>query len=116
MDAVAITIGVSWIITAFLLVGLSIPLVRGQVGRNALYGVRIRESLESDDAWFAINRFGGKRLIVWSIPLAMVGFASLFLPLQSNTGLALGLGFVPLIFVFIPAVEMVRFARRYRTK
>jgi len=116
MDAVAITIGISWTVVGLVCIGLAIPLVRGQVGRNALYGVRFSQSFQSDDAWFAINRFGGRRLIVWSIPLVAIGIISFFLPLQSHTGLTLTLGFAPLIFILIPLIETWRFARRYRPR
>jgi hypothetical protein len=116
MDAVAITIGISWTVVGLICIGLAIPLVRGQVGRNALYGVRFPESFQSDDAWFAINRFGGRRLIVWSLPLIVIGIVSFFLPLQSHTGLTLTLGFAPLIFILIPVVEAWRFARQYRPR
>jgi len=116
MDPVAVTVGVSWTITGLLCAGLAVPLVRGQVGRNAFYGVRFPQSFQSDDAWFAINRFGGKRLLVWSIPLVAVGITSFFLPLQSHTALALTLGFAPLIFILIPVLESWRFARQYRPK
>jgi len=116
MDAVAITIGMSWTVAGLLCIGLGIPLVRGRIGPNALYGVRFPQSFQSDDAWFAINRFGGKRLIVWSIPLIVIGIISFFLPLRSHTGLTLALGFAPLVFILIPVVESWRFARRYRPR
>jgi len=116
MDAVAITVGISWTITGLLCVGLAIPLIRGRVGRNAFYGVRFPESFQSEEAWIAINRFGGKRLIIWAIPIIVVGITSFFLPLQSRSGLTLTLGFAPLIFVLIPALESWRFARRYRSR
>ena len=116
MDAVAITIGISWTVVGLLCIGLAIPLMRGRVGRNPFYGIRFPQSFQSDDAWFAINRFGGRRLIVWSVPLVVIGIASFFLPLQSHTGLTLTLGFAPLIFIFIPVVEAWRFAQRYRPR
>ncbi len=116
MDAVSITVGGGWVVAGLAMFGLALPLVRERVGRNALYGIRLRESLRSDDAWFAINRYGGKRLIVWSIPLILVGAVSLFLPLRSHAALTLALGFAPLVFVVIPVVESWRFARRYPPK
>ena len=116
MDPVAITVGVSWTLTGLLCLALSIPLIRGQVGRNRLYGVRFPASFQSDEAWLAINRFGGRRLAAWSFALIAVGVASFFLPLQSHTGLTLTLGFAPLVFVLAPVVETWRFARRYRRR
>lgn len=112
MDTVSVTVGISWMAGGLLMLGLSIPLMRGRVGRNPIYGVRFPRSFQSGDAWTAINRFGGRRLAVWSVPLILVGLVSLFLPLQSNPGLALLLGFGPLVFVLIPAIESWRYARR----
>jgi hypothetical protein len=97
-------------------IALAIPLVRGQAGRNGFYGVRFPQSFASDDAWLAINRYGGKRLIIWSIPILIVGIASLLVPLQSRTALTLIIGFGPLIFVLIPLWESWRFARRYASR
>src|SRR5436309_1866622 len=95
MDPVAITIGCAWTLAGLLIIVLAIPLVSGGVGRNRLYGIRLRQSFQSDDAWYAINRFGGKQLIVWAVPLIPVGIACLFLPLQSHPGLALTIGLAP---------------------
>ena len=114
MDAVAITIGISWTLVGLLCIALSVPPIRGRVGRNVLYGVRFPESFESEEAWLAINRFGGTRLAAWSVPLILIGLVSFFLPLQSNTALTLTLGFAPLLFILIPLFQCRRFARRYR--
>jgi hypothetical protein len=116
MDPVAITVGISWTLAGLVCIGISIPLIRGRVRMNELYGVRFRQSFQSDEAWFAINRFGGKRLAIWSVPLIVVGLVSLFLPLRSNTGLTLVLGFAPLLFIAIPMFQSWRFARRYRPR
>lgn len=113
MDPVAITVGISWTLTGLIIIGLAIPLVRGRVGRNSLYGVRFPQSFQSDDAWYAINRFGGRRLILWAVPLILVGISCFFIPLQAHSGRALTLGFAPLIFVLVPCFQAWRFARHY---
>jgi len=116
MDTVGLVVGTSWTLAGLLTFALSIPLVRGQVGRNPFYGARFPESFASDEAWYAINRFGGRRLAGWSIPLLVVGLVSFFLPLEKNTGLTLALGFMPLVFLLIPMLQTWRFARRYAAK
>jgi hypothetical protein len=116
MDAVAITVGLGWTIAGLLSLGLAIPLVRGQIGRNALYGVRFPESFRSDEAWFAINRYGGQRMMIWSIPIIATGILCFFLPLQARPGLALVLAFTPLLFVLFPVWDSWRFARRFSAK
>jgi hypothetical protein len=112
MDPIAFTIGFAWTLAGLVCIGLAIPMARGRTRRNLLYGARFRESFESDEAWQAINRFGGKQLIGWSIPLLVVGLVSFFLPLQAQPGLSLTLGFAPLVFVLAPAFNTWRFARR----
>lgn len=112
MDAVALTVGISWTLAGLLCLAVSLPLVRGKVGRNAFYGVRIPQAFQSDEAWLEINRYGGKRLAIWSVPMVVTGVVCLFLPLQSNTALTLVLGFGPLAFVLIPLLESWRFAQR----
>lgn len=116
MDIVAITVGLSWIIAGIICILLAIPLARGQIGRNSFYGARFRQPFESDEAWQAINRFGGKQMIGWSIPLIVLGAVSFFLPLQSHIAMTLVLGFAPLIFILIPAFNTWRFARRLEHK
>lgn len=113
MDPVALTVGLCWTLAGLLCVALSISLIRGRVRRNAFYGVRFPESFASDDAWLAINRFGGKRLAAWSPALVLTGVACFLLPLRQHTSLTLTLGFAPLIFLLIPAWQSWRFARRY---
>ena len=113
MDTVSMTIGLSWICIGLLTTGLAIPLVQGRVKRNALYGVRFRQSFESDEAWLAINRFGGWAMIYWAVPLFAVGVVALFLPLGSQPFWALVFGFAPLLCILVPLVLSWRFARRY---
>ncbi|MBA4020088.1 MAG: hypothetical protein C0483_23225 [Pirellula sp.] len=79
-----------------------------------MYGARFPRAFESDDDWFAINRFGVRHLIGWSIPMIMTGILSFFLLLQSHTGLTLTHNFASLAFVLVSVVETWRFARRYQ--
>src|SRR4030095_2737168 len=69
MDPVAITIGIGWIAVGLISIGLAVPLVQGKVRRNALYGMRFPQSFQSDAAWFAINRYGARRLMIWALPM-----------------------------------------------
>ncbi len=114
MDPVAIILGTSWTITGLLIIGVCIPLAQGRIGRNRFYGIRLSQSLRSDDYWFAINRFGGKHMMVWSVPLVLVGIVCFFLPLLPHPVLTLALGFAPCICLVMPIFQTFRFAQRYR--
>ena len=113
MDVVSITIGGGLTLAGLLIIAVSIPLVRGWVPRNSLYGVRTPTTLKSDDAWFEINRYGGRQLIAWAIPLIVAGATCFFLPLQVHPVRAIVLGFSPLAILAIPIVRIMMFARRF---
>jgi hypothetical protein len=106
MDAISLVVGVSWMFTGILLIAVAVPLAMGRVPRNALYGVRFRKSFASDQAWLDINRYGGRRLILWSIPLVIIGIVAMFMPMEDRPGLALTMGLAPMVFIFIPVIEM----------
>jgi hypothetical protein len=107
-----LVIGTAWIVTGLVSLALALPLIAKRVGRNALYGVRFRESFESDEAWFAINHFGGQRLAWWSLPQIAYGVVVYFLPLTDKPGWTILAGVAPLAFILIPMLQAWRFARR----
>jgi hypothetical protein len=93
---------------AILITVISIPLVKRKISMNPWYGVRIPKSFESEENWYKINAYGGKRLILW--------IAAFFLPLDSDAGgtvlLTLLLAFAPLIAIVPPIIEIVIFSRK----
>ncbi|MBM7604617.1 hypothetical protein JOC75_002620 [Metabacillus crassostreae] len=86
-----------------LFVGLSIPLYKERIKMNHLYGVRFSKSFESDENWYKINKYGAKRMMLWSIPLFVIGIITIFLPPLSDFLLVI-LTFLPCIII-IPAIE-----------
>jgi hypothetical protein len=115
LQPINIVIGTGWIIAGLVALGLSIPLMANRIGPNPLYGIRFRESFQSDQAWYAINQFGGKRMALWSLPQIACGIAAYFLPLDNNPTLTLVAGLAPLAFVLVPVLETWRFAKRSAT-
>ena len=112
MDPTGIAIGFSNIFTGGIVLLLALPLLRGSIKPNHLYGVRFAQAFASDQAWYEINRYGARRLIFWSIPVVLLGVVAIFLPLGSSFAATLLFACAPLIVV-IPAIESWRFARRY---
>ena len=113
MDPVSLIIGVSWILAGLLCIALAVPLAMRRVRRNSLYGMRFPQSYASEDAWLAINQYGGRRMLLVSPLLIAVGVVSLFLPLQTDFGFAIVIAFVPLIFILVAVFQTWRFARAY---
>jgi hypothetical protein len=112
MDLVALTVGLSWLFTGALCILLSLPLIKRKIPRNSFYGMRFPQSYQSDEAWFKINEFGGKQMLLWSLLIIAAGTLALFLPLQGHPARALFIGLFPLVFILTPVLLTWRFARR----
>lgn len=96
--------------SAFLFTVLAIPLYKEKVKMNSLYGVKFPQSYKSDEKWYRINKYGAKRMIIWSVPIFTAGIIILFLPpLQESTALIVSM--LPLL-ILIPMVESYLYARK----
>jgi hypothetical protein len=47
---------------------------------NRFYGVRFRQSFQSESAWREINAFGGKALMAASVPVLIAGIHGMIRP------------------------------------
>ncbi len=110
MDATSIALGLSNIFVGTLMIVISLPLARRKVPMNRLYGVRFKKSFESEENWYAINAYGGRLFIMWSVPLVLIGVATFFLPLEGKPFRITLLACAPLILL-VPAFMSCRYAR-----
>lgn len=111
MDSVSIMVGVSNIFSGMLIIVISIPLLRGWVSRNRVYGIRFAKSFESEENWQRINAYGARRLMIWSVPIIAMGIIALFIPLHGRETVTLLVAGAPLITI-VPAVESYLYARK----
>jgi uncharacterized membrane protein len=116
MDPVALMIGLGFTVVGTLIILLCIPLTRDRVPRNWFYGMRTPTSLRSDAAWYAINRFGGRRFIAWGVPVVLLGVAGMFLPLVAHPGLTFGLVGAELLCIVVPWFQTARYSRRFKNR
>lgn len=98
-----IFLGLMHISISLIICVLCIPLAKGKVPMNNVYGIRTKKALESDENWYKINEYGAKQFIVWSILLALIGFAVLVIPIKGSFLYSLLL-YAPLLYI-IPAVK-----------
>jgi hypothetical protein len=101
-----IIFGLTNIACALLIIGISIPLVKRKIKMNSWYGVRIPKSFESEENWYKINVYGGKELIIWSIPIILSGIICFFIPINDQHKEILSLALVagPIILCLVIAV------------
>lgn len=93
-----------------LFIVISLPLLRGSIPMNRFYGFRISKAFASDANWYAINKYGAKALILWSI--VMISSGVLFLLLGLPSPLA---GLIPLVLCTAAAIgQTLHFARKLK--
>jgi len=56
------------------------PLANRKVPMNQMYGFRISKAFVSNDNWYAINEYGGKQFILWSVVMIAAGVILFFAP------------------------------------
>lgn len=99
------------LVSGLLFVGLSIPLLKGKIKMNAAYGVRFPSSYQSDEAWYNINKYGAKQLIIWSIPLFITAIIAAFLQELSELVHFL-LVILPCIVIIFPVMQTYLYAKK----
>jgi uncharacterized membrane protein len=56
-------IAIIHVIVGFVIIGVSLPLVKRKIKRNHWYGIRIPEAFKSEERWLEINQYGGHLMI-----------------------------------------------------
>lgn len=69
---------------ALIFVLISIPLLKDKIPMNYFYGMRVPKAFTSDENWYLVNRYGARQMILWSIPLLLVGLAALFVRVEDD--------------------------------
>lgn len=101
--------------SAFLIIAVSVPLILGKIKMNHIYGIRVKKSFESEANWYAINAFGGKQLVIWSLPMILMGIGCFFVPVTDDNkdSMSLALGVVPICFCLGMAVfKIMMYAKK----
>ncbi len=88
--------------------GLGISLLRGKIGMNIWYGIRLKAAFASDEMWHDMNTYGARQLVGGGIILLLDALALMFVPV--------GNGGVPIIVViaFPALVALVGAAFTFR--
>ena len=111
MSALNLDIGLSLALSGALLIAVCLPLLKDRIKPNALYGIRLPKSFESDDNWFKMNRYGAKQMILWAGVMMALGALSFFLPLQGNAILATIVAVAPVLLLLIPVFQIFRYSK-----
>lgn len=69
METLNLALGISNTACSLLVAALSLPLIRGKIKMNTVYGVRFRKAYQSEELWYKISKKGGRLLLLWSLPI-----------------------------------------------
>lgn len=73
-----------WMLTGFVFIVISLPLIYQKVPPNHLYGFRVRKTLSNPRVWYAANRVAGIDLFLAGILIVLTAvlttMLALFLP------------------------------------
>ena len=111
MDNAAMFLGLTLICSSIIVILISIPMLKRKIPMNRWYGARFKKSFESEENWYKINAYSAKQLILWTIPILIIGLVTLFLPLEGNTGLFNAIAFSPLL-VCVPCLISYLYSRK----
>jgi hypothetical protein len=104
--------GFSNILAGLLIVDLCVPLLKGRIKMNRWYGIRLKKSVESEENWYKINRYGAQRMILWSLVIVAIGIVGLFIRPDVEGTLWYVISTLPLMLIIIPAIESWVYAKR----
>ena len=110
-DPKAILLAV-YLLSGLLLVGLSVPLIRGRVPPNPLYGFRVRRTLEEPAVWYAANRYAAWRLLWLGVALVVVAAACYLVRGVGFVAYALACSAVLLVGLAVALARSFRHLRR----
>lgn len=66
--------------SGLLLIGLSIPMIRGRVKPNWIYGFRVPKTVNDPDVWYQANAYAGKWLLFTGVVTLAAALGLYLLP------------------------------------
>src|SRR5688500_1777791 len=107
------TIAVTILLSGLLIFMICLPLIYRKVPMNSTYGIRIAAAFKSEQRWYDINAYGGRRLAAWSWFIIATGVAGFFVSPEHKEIYALGSVAVALVSVMVPVIQIVRWSRKH---
>src|SRR5687768_1691177 len=106
MDIIPIVITVSGLV----ILASCQPLIRRKVPMNHFYGIRVPAAFESNQQWYEINEYGGRKLGRWSWIIMATGILGMFIPAQHAVTYAWASTPVVLMSLTVPIVQTMTWA------
>jgi len=89
------------LVTGLLFIVLGVPLAKRKIPMNYWYGFRLPKAFKSPELWYDINAYGGRQMVIWSIPVLITAVACFFIPVCDDTH--------PMVVVFLGGGSLTLF-------
>ncbi len=110
------TILVLYAVIGLLSVVVAVPLIKGKVKPNALYGFRVPQTLNDPAVWYAVNAHFGRRLLVTGIATALAAALLYSVPGVTVDNYAWALLAVFTLFFGVGVVQSWRYMKAMERK
>jgi hypothetical protein len=112
MNIATILVGLSIMSTGLVIFFISLPLIYRKVPMNGFYGIRIPAAFKSEQNWYDINAYSGRKMAAWSWLITVAGIAGFFVPLKYLAFYGFGSVVVTLVAIGIPIIQIFKWIRR----
>ncbi|MFA5164570.1 MAG: SdpI family protein [Candidatus Omnitrophota bacterium] len=73
------------LVMGLLFIALGIPLAKRKIPMNYWYGFRLPKAFKSPELWYEINAYGGRQMVIWSVPVLVTAIACFLIPVRDDT-------------------------------
>jgi uncharacterized membrane protein len=112
MNSVPIVVGLSVMSAGLVIFFISLPLMYRKIPMNAFYGIRIPAAFKSEQSWYDINAYGGRKLAAWSWLITIAGLGGFFVPFKYLAVYGAVTVVVTLFAIAMPMILTFKWIRR----
>ena len=112
IKSVSQILGCTYSIVGLVAFFLFMPHARGKVPPGRWYGVRLPQALQSDKAWYDINRFAGRCFMAWALVLIVSGVTVLLFPISKPNAIVPYMMIMSVLTV-VPIVSTWYYAKKF---
>jgi uncharacterized membrane protein len=69
-----------FLFSGVLLAALSVPMIKGKIPPNGIYGFRVKKTMENPDIWYPVNAYSGKWLLIVGLVMVFAAIGLFFIP------------------------------------
>ena len=106
-------LAIIFLMSGLLIIGICLPLVYNKLPMNAWYGMRTKDTFQSQESWTHLNEVGGMLFSTLGFPLILAGGLAFFLKDDQVELIGMATTIVFLVSCGFICYLFVRYSSRY---